>query len=405
MEKRDIYLEQLKKAKDKNQIKVITGVRRCGKSTLLNLFAEYLYESGVETDAVIEMNFELMQFDDIHDYKELYGIIEEKRNPKKRTYLLLDEVGRVDGWEKTVASLQADKKVDVDIYITGSNATLLSSELSTLLGGRYLEVHMLPLSFSEYLDFLSDGAGTTEDAYFDYTMYGGFPGIFEMNRDENLIRSFLDGIYHSILIKDVVSRNQVRDVDLLERVLRFVANNIGNQVSAKNISGYLTGMGRKASHETVDNYLHMLTEAFIIYKARNFDIKRKQLLANLGKYYFVDIGMRNYLSGQKGEALSGVLENQVYAELLFRGYQVSVGKIGELEVDFVAEKNGAISYYQVTSTMADQETRERELRPFKLIKDNYPKFIVSADRTPFRDYDGITQINIRDFLEGGGVGD
>jgi len=402
MYSRDAYLEQLVRAKDKPQIKVITGVRRSGKSTLLDLFSAHLRQNGIEDKAIIEINFELMEFDEVRDYKQLYETIESKRIKKTHTYLLLDEVGRVEGWEKAVAGLQADKKADVDIYVTGSNATLLSSELSTLLGGRYLEIKMQPLVFSEYLDFLeyNNIAAKPEEAYYNYTKYGGFPGIFDMGADERLIGSFLEGIYHSILIKDVATRNAVRDIDLLERIVRFVAGNIGKIVSTKKISDYLISMGRKVSHETVDNYLSMLVSAFIIYKARNFDIKGKQQLANLGKYYFVDVGMSNHLSGGKGEAAGSILENQVFLELLFRGCKIHVGKLGDLEVDFVAEKNGLLSYYQITTSMADEAVRERELRPLRLIRDNYPKYIISTDKTPLNDFDGVTHINIIDFLRG-----
>jgi predicted AAA+ superfamily ATPase len=239
---------------------------------------------------------------------------------------------------------------------------------------------------------------SADDAYYEYSKYGGFPGVFDMDWDEKLIRSFLDGIYNSILIRDVVSRNAIRDVDLLERIIRFVASNIGKPISAKKISDYLTSMGRKTSHETVDNYLRILTESFIIYKSKNYDIKGKQFLANLGKYFFVDVGMRNYLSGGKGAALGGVLENQVFTELLFRGYEVCVGKLGEYEIDFVAVKNGRPSYYQVTTSMSDESVAERELRPLMAIKDQYPKYIISTDKSPFTDYDGITQIHIVNFL-------
>jgi predicted AAA+ superfamily ATPase len=400
MNKRDAYLNQLIDAKGKKQIKVITGVRRSGQSTLLELFADFLRETGVDDDAIIEINFELMEFDEIRDYKALYQYIEARRMPRKQTYIILDEVGKVSEWEKAVASLQADKNADVDIYITGSNASLLSSDLSGLLGGRYLEIHMLPLAFSEYEEFIEASGMTLSaaDAYYEYLQHGGFPGIFDMNRNEKLILAFFEGIYHSILIKDVVSRNAIRDVDLLERVIRFVAGNIGQSISAKRISDYLTSMGRKTTHETVDNYLRALSESFIIYKARNYDIKGKQSLANLGKYFFVDIGMRNFLLGERSEALGGVLENQVFIELLFRGYQVYVGQMGEFEVDFVAIKDGLPSYYQVTTSMSSESVATRELRPLTLIKDQYPKFIVSTDKSPFTDYDGITQINIVDFL-------
>jgi predicted AAA+ superfamily ATPase len=401
MNKRNKYLDLLIATKDKKQIKVITGVRRSGKSTLLELFSEYLRDSGVADESILEMNFELLKFDNIQDYKALNNYVMQRICMNGKTYLLLDEIGKVREWEKVVASLQADKSLDVDIYITGSNATLLSSDLSILIGGRYLEIRMLPLSFSEYCDFVNAIDQTSIDsAYYNFTRYGGFPGILDMGNDKKLIDSFLDGIYNSILIKDVVSRNAVRDIDLLERVLKFICANIGKPVSAKKISDYLTSMGRKASHETVDSYLRMLADSFIIYKVRNYDIKGKQFLANLGKYFLVDIGMRNFLIGEKGDAIGSTLENLVFSELMYRGYNISVGRYGEYEVDFVAEKNLKYVYIQVTTSMLDETVRERELRPFAYIKDHYPKVVITADKSPFNDYDGVRAINIVDFISG-----
>ena len=398
MKNRDLYLNQLIKFKDKKLIKVITGLRRSGKSTLLSLFENHLITSGVDRNHIIRMNFESFEFDEITNYKELHTYINERiLDPNKRHYILLDEVQQVSSWERVINSFLVD--ANVDIFITGSNAYLLSSELSTLLSGRYVEIKMQPLSFKEYLEFLdSDKEMSLPEKFNQYLEYGGLPTIVELLDNPDTIGPFLEGIYNTVLMKDVIERNGVRDAALLESILKFIAANIGSIVSTKKISDYLTSSGRKTTSDTIDNYLKMLENAFIIYKANRYDLKGKMFLKTLEKYYIVDIGIRNRLIGLRNTDYGHVLENIVYLELLRRGYEVSIGKIGSLEVDFVASKPNEKIYYQVSATIMDEKTRERELRPLESISDNYPKYILTMDQTVFNDYSGIRVKNIIDFL-------
>lgn len=398
MKNRDLYLNQLIKFRDKKLIKVITGLRRSGKSTLLSLFENHLIASGVNREHIIRMNFESFEFDDITTYKELHAYIKERITDKNRKhYLLLDEVQQVSSWEKVINSFLVD--ANVDIYITGSNAYLLSSELSTLLSGRYVEIKMQPLSFKEYLSFIEDQQDKSlSEKFSQYLLYGGLPTIVELKDHPETIGPFLEGVYHTVLMKDVIERNGVRDAALLESILKFIAANIGSIVSTKKISDYLTSSGRKTTSDTIDNYLKMLENAFIIYKANRYDLKGKMFLKTLEKYYIVDMGIRNRLTGLKGTDYGHVLENIVYLELLRRGYEVTIGKIGNLEVDFVATKPDEKIYFQVSATMMDETTRNRELRPLTSISDNYPKYILTMDQTVFNDYSGIKVVNILDFL-------
>jgi len=398
MKNRDIYLSQLIKFKNKSLIKVITGLRRSGKSTLLSLFENHLIESGIKKNQIIRMNFESFDFNEIVSYKELYSYINSKIIDKnKKYYILLDEVQQVSSWEKVINSFLVD--ANVDIYLTGSNAYLLSSELSTLLSGRYVEIKMQPLSFKEYLNFIeSDKESTIQEKFNQYLEYGGLPTVVELLDNKDTIGPFLEGIYNTVIMKDVIERNEVRDAALLESLLKFIAANIGSIVSTKKISDYLTSSGRKTTSDTIDNYLKMLENAFIIYKANRYDLKGKMFLKTLEKYYIVDMGIRNKLTGLRNTDYGHVLENIVYLELLRRGYDISIGKIGTLEVDFVATKPSEKIYYQVCATIMDDKTRERELRPLKSISDNYPKYILTMDQTVFNDYSGIKVKNIIDFL-------
>ena len=398
LKNRDLYLNQLIQFKDKKLIKVITGLRRSGKSTLLSLFENHLITSGVDRNHIIRMNFESFEFDEITNYKELHEYINKRiLDPNKRHYILLDEVQQVSSWERVINSFFVD--ANVDIFITGSNAYLLSSELSTLLSGRYVEIKMQPLSFKEYLEFLdSDKEMSLPEKFNQYLEYGGLPTIVELLDNPDTIGPFLEGIYNTVLMKDVIERNGVRDAALLESILKFIAANIGSIVSTKKISDYLTSSGRKTTSDTIDNYLKMLENAFIIYKANRYDLKGKMFLKTLEKYYIVDIGIRNRLIGLRNTDYGHVLENIVYLELLRRGYEVSIGKIGSLEVDFVASKPNEKIYYQVSATIMDEKTRERELRPLESISDNYPKYILTMDQTVFNDYSGIRVKNIIDFL-------
>ena len=398
MKNRDLYLNQLIQFKDKKLIKVITGLRRSGKSTLLSLFENHLITSGVDRNHIIRMNFESFEFDEITNYKELHAYINKRiLDPNKRHYILLDEVQQVFSWERVINSFLVD--ANVDIFITGSNAYLLSSELFTLLSGRYVEIKMQPLSFKEYLEFLdSDKEMSLQEKFNQYLEYGGLPTIVELLDNPDTIGPFLEGIYNTVLMKDVIERNGVRDAALLESILKFIAANIGSIVSTKKISDYLTSSGRKTTSDTIDNYLKMLENAFIIYKANRYDLKGKMFLKTLEKYYIVDIGIRNKLIGLRNTDYGHVLENIVYLELLRRGYEVTIGKIGSLEVDFVASKPNEKIYYQVSATIMDEKTRERELRPLESISDNYPKYILTMDQTVFNDYSGIRVKNIIDFL-------
>jgi predicted AAA+ superfamily ATPase len=410
MYRRKIYLDQLIKLKGTEPVKVITGVRRCGKSTLLDLFEAHLLKTGVQKQNIIHINFELSAFDNIKNYSDLSEYLEPRvssayKKSRKKVYVILDEVQEISSWEKAINSLRAGKKTD--IYITGSNANMLSSELATLLSGRYIQIKMLPLSFAEYLEFnRRRQGGATEALFRQFTQYGGFPGLVEFHGDEGLINLFLDGIYNTILMKDVVVRNMLRDADLLERIVKFVAGNIGSLVSSKKIANYLVSSGRKCSHETIDAYLNMLEQAFLLYKIRRYDIKGKEALKNQGKYYFVDTGLRYWCVGRQNFDMGSILENIVFLELTRRGFEVYTGKLpikdaskdGDLEVDFIAIKNGIKTYYQVTYSMDNADVRERELRSLRLIDDDYEKFIVSMDKTPFNDYEGIRQINVIDFL-------
>ena len=402
MKKRDLYLTQLVQFKDKPLIKVVTGVRRCGKSTLLSLFEEHLRNSGVRDDHIIRMNFEAFEFDKITTYAHLYNYIKNKMTiPNKKYYIILDEVQQVESWEKAINSFLVDS--NVDIYITGSNAYLLSSELSTLLSGRYVEIKMLPLSFKEYLDFTDFKKGDNVDAIFkDYLEFGGLPTVVELKDYPDTIAPFLSGIYNTVIMKDVVQRNHVRDAALLESVLKFIAANIGNIVSTKKISDYLTSSGRKTTSDTIDNYLKMLENAFIIYRANRYDLKGKLFLKTLEKYYMVDIGLRNQLTGLRNTDYGHVLENIIYLELLRRGYAVAIGKVGSLEVDFVATKSDIKIYYQVSASIMDEETRKRELKPLQSITDHYPKIILTMDNTLYSDFEGIKVINILEFLQNDG---
>lgn len=398
MKSRDMYLNQLIKFKDRPFIKVITGIRRSGKSTLLLLFEEYLIKNNVHKNNIIRMNFESLELDEMRDYKELYSHLKSRiSDGKSKYYLILDEIQQVDSWEKVVNSFLVD--YNVDVYITGSNAYLLSSELSTLLSGRYVEIKMLPLSFKEYLDFIEfNPKENVTDKFNEYLRYGGLPTITDLLDNKDTIGPFLEGIYNTVLMKDVIERNEVRDAALLENILKFIAANVGNIVSTNKISSYLTSSGRKTSSETVDNYLKMLENAFIIYKANRFDLKGKMFLKTLEKYYMVDTGIRNKLTGLGDTDYGHILENVVFLELLRRGYEVSIGKIGTLEVDFVAVNENEKIYIQVSATILDESTRNRELKPLLDIKDNYPKYILTMDQTIYDNFSGIKIKNIIDFL-------
>ena len=380
---RDNYLSILKNFKDQQIIKVITGIRRCGKSTLLEMFQDYLKENGVEEKQIISINFENADYEELQDRKKLYQYIKERLVKGKKTYIFLDEIQNVDEFEKTVDSLFINK--DVDLYITGSNAYLLSSELATLLTGRYIEIKMLPLSFKEYVSSFDDKTDLSRK-FRDYLMYSSFPQAVELYKinPEN-INLFLDGIYNTILFKDVIQRKGIKDKNVLERVTKYLFDNIGNRTSIKSISDNIEGIEKNSSYNTISNYVDALIDSYLIYKVNRYDIKGKEFLKTQEKYYAVDIGLRYYMLGQSsGRDMGHILENVVYLELLRRGYEVYIGKYDDLEVDFVAKKPENTIYYQVALTTRgeyeeDNNILDRELLPLKKINDNYPKYILTMD--------------------------
>ena len=378
MVNRDIYMNKLLAYKDTEFIKVITGIRRCGKSSLLKLFMEKILEEDKNAN-VIYMNFESFEYDDIVNYKDMYNKISKRIIRTKTNYILLDEVQRIEEWEKAVNAMIVDFKSD--IYITGSNAYLLSSELSTYLSGRYVEIKVLPLSFKEYLDFtILEDKKTLEDKFIEYIKFGGMPGIITIKNEENLYENAIKGIYNTVFMKDVVERNKLLDAILLEKILRFLMSNIGSLISSKKIADFLTSQGTKITHNTVLNYLQMLENAYIIYKVPRYDIKGKEILKTLEKYYIVDTGIRNVTLGFRDSDFGHIIENVVYFELIRRGYDVTVGKNDSLEVDFIATKPNDKKYYQVTYTMLDDNVKKRELGVLKNIKDNYEKTVITMDR-------------------------
>lgn len=391
MVNRKVYFEKLIKLKDKQIIKVVTGVRRCGKSTLLEMFRNYLLESGINKEQIISINFENLENESLLDYKELYKFIKDNLHKNKKTYIFLDEIQEVKNFQKVVDTLFLNP--NNDIYITGSNAHMLSGELATLLSGRYIEIKMLPLSFKEYNEILG---GNIKENFNKYFINGGFPYATKLE-DENILKEYIEGIYNTVIIKDIAMRKKITDIPLLKNITKFVANSIGNILSSKKIADYLTSSGRKTSHLTIDNYLEALTESFIFYSVDRYDIKGKQLLKSLNKYYLVDVGFRKIISNDKKTDIGFVLENIVYLELIRRGYKVYVGKINDLEVDFIAEKGDDKIYIQVSATIIDPNTFDREIRPLEKINDNYPKYIITMDELPLNK-DGIKQINIIDFL-------
>ncbi|MCL2078719.1 MAG: ATP-binding protein [Oscillospiraceae bacterium] len=393
---RNEYLGQLISFRDKQLIKVITGIRRCGKSTLLELFRDELRKSGVCEQQIIAINFEDADFENLMERKALHSYIKKNLIPDKMNYIFLDEIQHVDEWQRTVDSLFI--KNNCDVYITGSNAYLLSGELATLLSGRYVEIKMLPLSFFEYMSAMPDRTDLTRK-YNMYLQNSSFPYTLELNRPKD-IRAYLDGIYTSVVLKDVVKRKKIADVSALESVIRFMFDNIGNPCSAKKIADALTSGGRKISTHTIENYLSALCDSFILYKTRRYDIKGKQHLKTGEKYYVADIGLRYYLLGAQRADMGRALENIVYLELLRRGYDVRIGKVGAAEVDFVATNENGVVYYQASLTVRDERTLARELAPLDCISDHNPKYLLTMDEDPNVSHNGIRQINALDWLLG-----
>lgn len=393
MIERKEYLDELKRFKDKQLIKVVTGIRRCGKSTLFELYCDYLRNHGVADEQIISINLENPDYSDIQEYMQLYSYVNERLAPDKMNYVFLDEVQNVKEFQRACDGLFIKK--NVDLYITGSNAYLLSGELATLLSGRYVEVKMLPLSFKEYISALD--YTDLNRKYNDYILNSGFPYALELSgRKETL--AYLEGIYTSVVLKDVVTRKRISDVSMLENIIRFMFDNIGNPVSATKISNALTSSGNKISVSTVESYLQALTDSFILYKASRYDIKGKQYLSTGGKYYVADVGLRYYLLGTKRADRGHMLENVVYLELLRRGYEVHIGKINNTEVDFIAINDSGEEYYQVAYSVIDDNVLDRELKPLESISDHNPKYLLTMDNEPLTSHNGIKQINVLDWL-------
>ena len=399
------YLEKLIAWKDKQLIKIVTGVRRCGKSMLLEIYRNYLKEHGVEEEQIISINFEDLDYEELTDYRKLYKYLKERLINGKMTYIFLDEIQNVKDFPKVLDSLYIKK--NIDIYVTGSNAYMLSSEIATMISGRYIQIEMLPLSFKEYME----STGSMNDRgikYAEYLQNSSFPFTLELKNQPDEIRDYLEGIYNTVVVKDIEDRQlrknpdpnkrKITDITLLKTIARYLASVVGSPVSVKSVSDYLVSSGRKVSPNTVDDYMEALQESFIFYPVERFDINGKQLLKVNRKWYIVDLGLRNHILPKKRYDLGFSLENIVFFELLRRGFKVNVGKNGDAEVDFVAQKQGVLHYYQVTADMTNEDTFDREIRPLQSIKDNYEKTILTMDHMTPGDYEGIKVVHLLDWL-------
>lgn len=429
---RNIYLNQLIAFKDKEPVKVITGIRRCGKSSLLKLMQEYLLNSGVKQDQIISINFESLEFQEMN-YKELYEYVKKKIPTTKRAYLFFDELQRIERWEDAINSFRVD--FDCDIYITGSNSYLLSSEYSTYLSGRYVEIKMYPLSFKEFIDFHgyklkeyktpigekrkravneNDEIVEIRDLFDAYMRYGGMPGIADVGLEQDKAMTLLDGVYSTVVVRDILEREkrrglrQITDAELLRKIILFLADNIGNNTSLNSVSNTLVSENMiqnrerqgKPATQTIASYVGALKESYMFYDVKRFDIKGKEYLRTLGKYYIVDIGLRNYLLGfrDRDRDRGHSLENIVYFELLRRGFDVAIGKIDNLEVDFIATSANEKMYIQVTESMKNELVRERELKSLQKIHNNYKKMVITLDKALDDEYDGIQSIGVIEWL-------
>lgn len=419
MIRRQKYLDQLIRFQDTDLIKVVTGVRRCGKSTLLDMMRDHLSAQGVSEERLLSFKMESMEYEGLN-YRELYELVRSKTDAVEHPYLFFDELQEVEGWERVINSLRVD--IDCDIYITGSNAYLLSSEISTLLSGRYVEIEMLPLTYAEYLDFLGakalsrpgdaikllelgDGAITTADSLLEqFRHYGGLPFLAKSLPNRETHAAYLRSLYETVVVRDILERDRRRDrrnlsnPDLLERVCAFLADNVGNENSINSIASTLRGEGSKAANDTVDAYIAALCEAYLFYPARRYDIKGKELLKTGGKHYVVDTGLRSYLQGYRDADQGRVFENMVYLQLLYEGYNVTVGKLRAGEIDFVATKPGERIYIQATEDMTDSKTMERELYPLLAVRDAYPKLVVAMRGSYPTDIDGVKIMTGSDFF-------
>ncbi len=398
------YLEQLIQNKDVDLVKIVTGIRRCGKSSLLDLFHGYLSENGVPDEDIIHMNLESLRYRELTDYLSFYDYVSSHIPEHGKTYLIFDELQNVRHWEKAIESLRLD--FDVDIYITGSNAYLLSTEFSTLLSGRYIEIRMLPLSFKEFLTFYEFEPGVSvEEKFQKYLKFGSMPILREYRFNEARINQALEGIYSTVILRDILQRNNQTDQATLEKIMMFLCSNIGSVTSPNKIGNILSSEGdirsgkdKNIAGKTVEKYISMLRSAFVFYSVGRYDVKGKQLLKTLGKNYITDMGIRNMLLGYRDADIGHIIENIVFLELIRRDYRVYIGKVGETEIDFVAEKPDSKMYIQVTESMQSPETRERELKPLRMIPDNYEKIVLSMDRSYISSYDGIRNLYLIDWL-------
>lgn len=392
--KRVTYLNKLIAFKDKQLIKVVTGIRRCGKSTLMEIYRNWLYEQGVTKEQIISINFEDYDYYDLRKPHAFYAYVKERLITGRMTYLFFDEIQHVENFPDVVNSLHI--KPNVDIYITGSNAYMLSSEIATLLSGRYVEIPMLPLSFKEYIEGRGDNS-ELQKKYADYISSSSFPYALDLDSNAELT-DYLTGVYNTIIVKDIITRKKIPDMMMLESVVRFTADNIGNILSTKRIADIMTADGRKIDQKTVERYISTLCETFVLYEAKRYNIRGKQFLKTLEKYYFVDMGLRRMLLGSRSFDVGRILENVIYLELLHRQKKVYIGKMDNLEVDFVVMDKEGITYYQVAATVRDENTLKRELAPLQQINDQYPKYILTLDEDPDADYNGIKRINALQWL-------
>lgn len=397
MIERKEYLNQLLAYKDQQLIKVVTGVRRCGKSTLFALYVEQLKTMGVDEKQILQINLEDLAFEDLQDYKNLYRYVEERLFQGRYTYVFIDEVQNCVDFEKAVDSLFI--KPMVDVYITGSNAYMLSGELATLLSGRYITIDMLPLSFKEYWQTMAPTGVSEQVAFNNYIKYGNFPYITLLQQNENIILPYLDGVYSTIVLKDVAQRSDISDITLLENIVKTLMSSVGSSVAMKKIADTLTSAGRKTSQTTVDKYVRALCDSYLFYKVERYDVKGRQYLKTQGKYYTVDTGIRNMLLTGVSMDIGRQIENVVYLELRRRGYRVNIGKVDTQEVDFVATTAGGLHYYQMTASVMEEATLARELGALQRIKDNHPKTILTLDEIgDGSNHDGIQQVNLIKWL-------
>lgn len=391
------YIDFLIRHRDRDVIKVVSGVRRAGKSTLFELYKRYLLANGVTAEQIISINFEDLQYEDLQDYRALHKYVSGKLLPDRMNYIFLDEIQHVEKFEKAVDSLFI--KENTDIYLTGSNAYFMSGELATFLSGRYVELRMLPLSFSEYATALPDNM-SLQAKYNSYVTDGSFPYIIRLDGRKEDIREYLSGIYNTIIVKDILTRLQVRDIKMLSSIVKYVFANVGNLLSPGKIANAMTSAGRKIDPKTVERYLQGLQDSLIIYQANRYDVRGKELLKVNAKYYVVDMALRSSITGNLGRDMGHILENIVYLELLRRGYKVYVGDIPGGEIDFVAEKNGSLAYFQVALSTLSEDVLERELKPLQMLNDNYPKYLLTMDEYDMEaDFAGIRKLNVLQWLE------